>query len=338
VLPRKLLLIVALCAALGATTVACSNGATGSPPAATVGSTQISDAQLAKESELFTFLSALNSQKCGTVEGTETQTAACSRFTLQNMIETVIVSQYATQHKLSVDPKILQTTLDNLDAHFGKAAVDSALASNHLTRDDLTAVVREILLYQVVGDDLTKAQITNQQLHQLYQQQIAQFTTIDVEHILVKTEAEAEHAYKVVTAPGATEQTFLRLAKAISIDPSAKQNSGHLPAQSAGSYVAPFAQAALALKPGEISKPVQSQYGWHVIRLVSKKVTPFTQAESQLLQAKRSQVFNSWLLQQAAELKISVDPKFGKYNSSALTVDRISSTESTPSTAAPATP
>jgi foldase protein PrsA len=333
--------MIALSAALAAATVACSNGASGSQPAATVGSTQISDAQLAKESDLFTFLSALNSQKCGTIQGTETQTAACSRFTLQNMIETVIVSQYATQHSLSVDPTIVQKTLDNLDTHFGKAAVDSALASNHLTRDDLTAVVKEILLYQVVGDDLTKSQVTNQQLRQLYQQQIAQFTTIDVEHILVKTKAEAEHAYNVVTAPGATEQTFLNLAKSISIDPSAKQNSGHLQAAAAGSYVAPFAAAAVALKPGEISKPVQSQYGWHVIRLVSKKVTPFSQAEAQLLQTERGQVFNSWLLQQAAALKINVDPKFGRYNSSTLTVDRISSTEpgsATPTTAAPATP
>ncbi len=51
---------------------------------------------------------------------------------------------------------------------------------------------------------------------------------MQVDHILVKTKAEADDVYAQVTAPGATEQDFLDLAKEVSIDPSAKQNSGSL--------------------------------------------------------------------------------------------------------------
>ena len=67
--------------------------------------------------------------------------------------------------------------------------------------------------------------------------------------------------------PGATEQDFLDLAKEVSIDPSAKQNSGSLGSAVASTYVPEFAAAAVALEPGEISRPVKTQFGWHVIRV-----------------------------------------------------------------------
>ncbi len=63
---------------------------------------------------------------------------------------------------------------------------------------------------------------------------------MQVDHILVKTKAEADDVYAQVTAPGATEQDFLDLAKEVSIDPSAKQNSGSLGSAVASTYVPEF--------------------------------------------------------------------------------------------------
>src|SRR5207244_6439940 len=89
------------------------------------------------------------------------------------------------------------------------------------------------------------------------------------------SKAEAEHVYAEVTAPGATEKTFQDLAKKVSIDTGSASSGGDLGIQTASTFDPTFAQAALALKLGEISKPVHTQFGWHVIRLVSKDVKPF---------------------------------------------------------------
>ena len=76
---------------------------------------------------------------------------------------------------------------------------------------------------------VASAKSSDADLRQQYQEQTSRYTTVQVDHILVKTKAEADEVYAQVTAPGATEQDFLDLAKEVSIDPtSAKQNSGAL--------------------------------------------------------------------------------------------------------------
>jgi parvulin-like peptidyl-prolyl isomerase len=131
-----------------------------------------------------------------------------------------------------------------------------------------------------------------------------------------------------VTAPGATREDFLATAKRESIDPSAKQNSGALPASPASQYVQEFADAAIALEPGQISKPVHTQFGWHVIRLEDETVTPFDQVRGQLVtQQEQADAFTAWIHQQVDTGQIDVNPSFGRLDTDTLQVVRITSTD-----------
>ena len=120
-------------------------------------------------------------------------------------------------------------------------------------------LARTVLLFQAAQQKITESQLGDDKLQQMYQDQIADFTTVQADHILVKTEAEAQDVYQQVTAPGATRDDFLALAKEVSIDPSAKQNSGSLGSAVAATYVPEFAAAVVGLEPGEISQPVQDR-------------------------------------------------------------------------------
>jgi peptidyl-prolyl cis-trans isomerase C len=84
---------------------------------------------------------------------------------------------------------------------------------------------------------------------------------INASHILVKTEQEANVALFDVTHGKAFED----VAKQISTCPS-KKNGGSLGWFGRGQMVKEFEVAAFSLKPGEISKPVKSQFGWHIIK------------------------------------------------------------------------
>lgn len=86
-------------------------------------------------------------------------------------------------------------------------------------------------------------------------------STINASHILVEKEHEAQDILKKINEGTAFES----LAKQFSKCPSGK-NGGALGSFGKGQMVAPFETAAFALQPGEVSGPVRTQFGYHIIK------------------------------------------------------------------------
>ena len=85
---------------------------------------------------------------------------------------------------------------------------------------------------------------------------------VNASHILVKTEQEANVAYYDVTHG----KTFEEAAMKISLCPS-KKNGGNLGWFGRGQMVKEFENAAFSMKKGEISRPVKTEFGWHLLKL-----------------------------------------------------------------------
>ncbi len=89
-------------------------------------------------------------------------------------------------------------------------------------------------------------------------------------HILVKTEAEAND----ILAQLKKGTDFAKLAKEKSLDPGSKEKGGDLGWFSPAGMVKPFSDAVVGLKKGELSAtPIQTQFGWHVIKMVDSRAT-----------------------------------------------------------------
>jgi peptidyl-prolyl cis-trans isomerase C len=143
------------------------------------------------------------------------------------------------------------------------------------------------VLYQ--REIVDKSQPTESEMRKEYDRMKVE---VRASHILVETEEEADQIYQEVKA-GAD---FSELAKEKSIDPTAKDNGGDLGFFTWGKMVGEFQEAAFALKEGEISKPIKTTYGWHVIKLVERKEKeqpPYEESkrliESKLVQTKREE-------------------------------------------------
>lgn len=85
---------------------------------------------------------------------------------------------------------------------------------------------------------------------------------IHVRHILLKSEDDAKLVEKVLKGGG----DFVQTAKSLSTDEETAANGGDLGWMARDRMLKAFAEAAFALKPGEISAPVKTQFGWHIIK------------------------------------------------------------------------
>jgi parvulin-like peptidyl-prolyl isomerase len=287
----------------------------GSPAdAATVGDSAISIDQLERDMVLFEFLSELSGAPCGTPAPFESQDAACARFTLSNDIVEELAKAYAAEHHLAVEASMVNDAISQVETSLdGAEALDERLAEADLERADLRRLAERVLLLNVVREAVAEERLDEETLRAQYDEQLGTFTTLEVAHILVDDEAEAERIAEEVTP-----ETFEQVARRESIDPGSARNGGSLGAYSEAEFLAQFdadfVAGALELEPGEISGPVETQFGWHVIRMVSREVAPFEDVEERLRAGGAGQVFQEWMLEQLDSTDIDVNPRFGRFD------------------------
>jgi len=132
--------------------------------------------------------------------------------------------------------------------------------------------------------------------YQLHKYEMLSTEKIDVSHILIsKNERSEEEALdlansvydQLVEDPSAFDELVLKYSE----DPSAASNMGSFKGVKRGDMVAPFESKAFSLEPGDISEPVKTQYGYHIIRLdavIAPEVLPFETVKQQLVDIQRN--------------------------------------------------
>jgi peptidyl-prolyl cis-trans isomerase C len=179
----------------------------------------------------------------------------------------------------------------------------------------LLELTRLNVLQQAVAEKYLKdKKPTEQELRAEYETQVSQLSKQEyhAKHILVATEPFAQ---KVIDSLGKGAK-FEDVAKKESMD-SSKDNGGDLGWFTPDKMVKPFSDAVLALKPGEYTrKPIQTQYGWHVIELVeTRDLQPPTydnvrQRLEQVVQSKKIKAYTDDLERTAKiEKKLPEDKK-----------------------------
>ncbi|MEN3931679.1 peptidylprolyl isomerase [Microvirga sp. W0021] len=135
------------------------------------------------------------------------------------------------------------------------------------------ADLKQQLLVQTYLDEEVKKLVTPEEIRKLYDETTKEMKPVPevrARHILVKTEDEA----KAVVARLKKGDDFAKVAAELSQDPGSKDSGGELGFFSADRMVAPFSEAAFKLEPKQISAPVKSDFGWHVIEVEEKRNRP----------------------------------------------------------------
>ncbi len=164
--------------------------------------------------------------------------------------------------------------------------LDEWLAQAGISYDDLKAVIRVQLYRQKLAEQITAEVPTTEE-------------QVWARHILVEDEATAQEVLKKLQAG----EDFAALAEEYSQDPGSAAQGGDLGWFGRGVMVKPFEDAAFGLDIGEISPPVQSDFGWHIIQVLGREERPMPPDR---LEAARDQAFREWLQQVRAEADVEI--------------------------------
>ncbi|MCZ7590329.1 MAG: peptidylprolyl isomerase [Gaiella sp.] len=190
-------------------------------------------------------------------------------------------------------------------AKFEKGIAEQGYTEATLREDLRAQLLTEGIYNEVTGD----VKVTDADVRAYYDKNPATYTvpeSRDVRHILVKTKTEADRIHAQLVAGG----DFAALAKASSLDPGSKDKGGELKVVR-GQTVAPFDKAAFSLDTNELSEPVKTEFGYHIIQPVGSvkpgSVTPFAQVKdqirTQLESEKKNGAVNKWVADVEKEYK-----------------------------------
>lgn len=193
---------------------------------------------------------------------------------LESLIQLELIKQAAKDLGVEVTDKQIDDYIKQLETQYGgKAGLDAAMKQSGVEMTQL----RESIKNRLLVDGVTKksqaasATVTDAQIKAYYDANKAMFgskTEVDAQHILVATKDKAL-AEKILDQVKSGAD-FAKLAKQYSTDPGSKDSGGNLGWAPSSQYVTEFAKATEEMKVGSVSL-VQTQFGWHIIKLLGRK-------------------------------------------------------------------
>lgn len=160
-----------------------------------------------------------------------------------------------------------------VDLKVGAQAAESAKVGDAPEFKRKLAYFRDKLLLDDYLEREAKKAVTPEAAKALYEQTVKSMKPeeeVRARHILVESEDEA----KKIAARVKGGEDFAKIAGEVSKDPGSKTEGGDLGWFSQERMVKPFADAAFKMTPGQVSDPVKTQFGWHVLRVEEKRTKP----------------------------------------------------------------
>jgi peptidyl-prolyl cis-trans isomerase C len=160
-----------------------------------------------------------------------------------------------------------------MDLKIGAKAAEAAKIGEGRDFARKLAYFRDKLLLDEYLDREVKKTVTAEATRKLYDDTVKNVKPepeVHARHILVETEDEAKKAQARVKGG----EDFAKVAGELSKDPGSKSEGGDLGFFTQDRMVQPFAEAAFKMEAGQISDPVKTQFGWHIIKVDEKRMKP----------------------------------------------------------------
>ncbi|MGH3057634.1 MAG: peptidyl-prolyl cis-trans isomerase [Gaiellaceae bacterium] len=314
--PRTTALLLALVLALAATACGSDEGAGEVPPGAiaVVGEREIPKAEfdrLIAQAEKNFESQQQELPAAGTPEYESLKSAI-----VRSLVEQATWEQKAEEMNIEVTGEEVDERLAELKQQYFQGDEEQyaeEIEKQGLTDERVRQELETRLLSEKIYEAVTKqVKVTDAEIQAYYEEneeQFAQPESREVRHILVGKKARADRVHRELH----TGTDFARLAKRESDDEGTAADGGKLTAVK-GRTAAPFDEFVFAAETGQLSKPIKTEFGWHVIEVLSAvkpdSVTPLAEVEDQvretLLREKQNQAMQKWVADLKTEFEAEI--------------------------------
>ena len=195
---------------------------------------------------------------------------------------------------------LLEFLIDN--QLFAEAAEAEKLGEGPAFEQRLTYLKRRALR-ELYFEKIIKTSVSDADARKLYDEQVAKLKPeeeVSARHILVDTEDKAKELKEKIKGGG----DFAALAKENSKDPGSKDDGGNLGYFGHGQMVPQFEEVVFKLQKGEVSDPVKTDFGWHLIKIEDRRMK-----QPPAFDIVKDRIVQSQLLQKAQQSAIMLRSK-----------------------------
>ena len=241
---------------------------------------------------------------------------------LATLIRRKMLAPEAAERGIEVTDADVAEQIEAIKADFpSEQAFEEALKEQALDLDALTELVQDRLTEDALRAEVTaESGPSEEEVRAYYDENTAEFEQARAQHILVEDRSLAEQLVKQLRTAGEddVDGLFESLAKKHSTDPGSKDQGGDLGFQPAGTFVPAFEDAVNQLEIGEISDPVETEFGFHIIRVAERKTVEFEEAQQtitqQLAGPAQDDAWQQFLMEVYEEADVEVNPRFGEFD------------------------
>lgn len=227
-------------------------------------------------------------------------------------VSRIIEREADRQFGLSVTEAELEEELDRRLPPAGEGR-EAILEEGGWTEEGVALIFGIELLAEKIGDALLAdaPPTSEEEARRLYDDNPLEYTEVCSSHILLETEEEAAQALERALAG----EDFAALAMELSTGPTGP-NGGDLGCSPASGYVVEFATATASAELNVPVGPVQTQFGWHLILVRDRTVTPFEEVRETLMAGLGSDpaaLWGQWFQRIIGEASVEVKPEYGTW-------------------------